>query len=59
VQRRSGGIDYREAIYDVIGEGTVEEVVKMLVDNLPPNCGPAVGGTAEDLLRKNQASSEM
>jgi hypothetical protein len=59
VQRRSGGIDYREAIYDVIGEGTVEEVVKMLVDNLPPNCGPAVGGTAEDLLRKNQSSSEM
>ena len=59
VQRSSRGIDYQEAIYEVIGEGTVEEVVKMLVDSLPPNCGPAVSGTSEDLLRKNQASSEM
>jgi hypothetical protein len=34
---------------EVIGEGSVEEVVAMLVANLPPNCGPAIDGTADDL----------
>jgi hypothetical protein len=35
---------------DVIGEGDAEEVIAMLVANLPPDCGPAVEGTAEDLV---------
>lgn len=34
----------------VIGEGDADEVAAMLVANLPPNCGPAVSGTAEDLM---------
>ena len=34
---------------EVIGEGTAEEVAAMLVAHLPPNCGPAVDGTAKDL----------
>lgn len=32
---------------DVIGEGDVDEVIGMLVANLPPNCGPAIEGTAD------------
>jgi len=35
---------------DVIGEGNVDEVIGMLKSNLPLNCGPAVNGTAENLL---------
>jgi len=58
VRLTSGGIDYNKAIYEVIGEGTAEEVVQMLVDNLPPNCGPAVNGTAEDLAGNKAGSSE-
>lgn len=33
---------------DLIGEGDADEVVAMLVANLPPDCGPAVDGTAEE-----------
>ena len=32
----------------VIGEGNVEQAIEMLISNLPPNCGRAVSGTAED-----------
>ena len=38
----------------VIGEGNAEEVVAMLVANLPPNCGPAIDGTADDLKTEQQ-----
>ena len=34
---------------EVIGEGNLEEALDLLVANLPPNCGPAVMGTADDL----------
>ena len=34
---------------DLIGEGNVDEVIGMLIANLPVDCGPAVDGTAEDL----------
>lgn len=33
----------------MIGEGDASEVVSMLVAHLPPDCGPAVEGTANDL----------
>lgn len=39
---------------EVIGEGTAEEVAAILVANLPPNCGPAVAGTADDLVDEKQ-----
>ncbi|HVV98690.1 MAG TPA: DUF6193 family natural product biosynthesis protein, partial [Planctomycetaceae bacterium] len=32
-----------------IGEGDGAEAVRIVVANLPPNCGPAVAGTADDL----------
>ena len=41
-----------ERMAKVIGEGTAEEVVAMLVAHLPPNCGPAVEGTADDLTEE-------
>jgi hypothetical protein len=40
----------REA--EVIGEGNAEEVIAMVVAHLPPNCGPAVDGTADDLTEE-------
>ena len=39
----------QERMAKVIGDGTAEQVVAMLVAHLPPNCGPAVDGTADDL----------
>lgn len=33
---------------EIIGEGTADQAVEMVVKNLPPNCGPAVNGTADD-----------
>jgi len=39
----------REGVGVPIGEGDADEVVAMLVANLPPNCGPAVDGTEDDL----------
>lgn len=38
-----------ESMGEIIGEGDVNGVVAMLVASLPPNCGPAVDGTAADL----------
>lgn len=35
---------------EFLGEGTVEEVLDIAVKNLPPNCGPAVSGTADDFV---------
>jgi hypothetical protein len=33
-----------------VGESeTVEEAIRLIVENLPPGCGPAVTGTADDL----------
>src|SRR6185503_9104919 len=37
------------AMGETIGEGDVTEAIAMLVSNLPPDCGPAVEGTAKDL----------
>jgi hypothetical protein len=46
-------VEVVERMGEVIGEGSAEEVVAMLVANLPPNCGPAVDGTAEDLAEQS------
>lgn len=35
---------------EFIGEGTVDEVIEMAVRHLPPNCGPAINGTADDFV---------
>jgi hypothetical protein len=32
-----------------VGKGDAESAVQLLIDHLPPNCGPAVKGTADDL----------
>jgi hypothetical protein len=36
------------ASQEVIGEGTVDEVIDIVIKHLPENCGPAVSGTADD-----------
>ena len=33
----------------LLGKGSAEEVIKIVVANLPPNCGPARPGTADEL----------
>lgn len=35
----------------VLGIGNIEEVVSIMIENLPAGCGPAVPGTAEDLAQ--------
>lgn len=40
----------REEASNVLGEGDADEVAAILVANLPPNCGPAVDGTADDFV---------
>jgi hypothetical protein len=37
---------------EIIGEGTAGEAVEMVVKNLPPNCGSAVNGTADDFATR-------
>ncbi len=32
-----------------LGEGDAAEAVELIVKHLPPNCGPAIQGTADDL----------
>jgi hypothetical protein len=53
-KRTYNGSDWMGKVYEVIGEGSAEEVIEMLVMNLPPNCGPAVNGTADDLIRDQE-----
>jgi len=45
--------DGRYSVYmpksqEIIGEGTADEAVEIAVKNLPPKCGAAVNGTADD-----------
>jgi hypothetical protein len=47
-KRTCDGADDLEEGYEVIGEGSAEEVVEMLVMNLPSNCGAAINGTADE-----------
>ncbi len=39
---------YAPASLEIIGEGTIDEVMEILIKHLPLNCGPAVNGTADD-----------
>ncbi len=39
---------YMPISQEIIGEGTADEAVDMVVKNLPQDCGPAVNGTADD-----------
>jgi hypothetical protein len=39
---------YAPSSHEVIGEGTINEVMEILIKHLPPNCGAAVNGTADD-----------
>ncbi len=41
---------YMPVTHEVIGEGTAEQAVEMVINHLPPNCGPAVNGAADDLI---------
>src|SRR5262249_37534363 len=49
---RRGAADPRFRVTDakggLLGEGTAAEAVEWLVQHLPPNCGPAVQGTADE-----------
>lgn len=43
-------IVYMPNSQEIIGEGTVDEVIEMAVRHLPLNCGPGVSGTADDFV---------
>jgi hypothetical protein len=53
-KRTYNGSDWMERVYEVIGEGSAEEVAEMLIMNLPPNCGAAINGTADHLIRDQE-----
>lgn len=38
--------------YDILGEGDADHVIDLILSALPPNCGPAITGTAEDMVPK-------
>ena len=39
---------YAPSSHEIIGEGTIDEVIEIVIKNLPPNCGAAINGTADD-----------
>jgi hypothetical protein len=42
--------EYEVVLEDVVlGRGNAEQAAKLVVAHLPPGCGPAVPGTADDL----------
>jgi hypothetical protein len=41
---------YASGSHEVIGEGTIDEVLEIAIKHLPPNCGAAVNGTADDFV---------
>jgi hypothetical protein len=47
----SGGYQVAGPDGRVLGRGNGEEAAELVVRHLPPGCGPAVAGTAEDLAR--------
>lgn len=50
IEPQGGGIYwvYASNSFEILGKGTVEEAPDILIEHLPPNCGPAVNGTADD-----------
>jgi len=49
VPTKEGQYQVFDASGKVIGRGDAESAVQLLIDHLPPNCGPATKGTADDL----------
>lgn len=41
---------YMQGSLELLGEGTIEEALDIVVKYLPSNCGPAVSGTADDFV---------
>lgn len=41
---------YAPGTFDILGEGSVENALDILINHLPPNYGPAVSGTADDFV---------
>jgi hypothetical protein len=41
---------YAPGSLDIIGEGAIDEVMEIAIKHLPPNCGAAVHGTANDFV---------
>lgn len=54
VKRRHRDKEYQVAEHDILGEGTVEEVLDLLVANLPPWRGPVADGTPENLSNRGR-----
>lgn len=46
---KEGQYEVVSASDKVLGRGNAEEAAELVVANLPPNCGPAVAGTAEEM----------
>ena len=44
-----GRYEVTDALEKVLGRGDAEVAAELVVGNLPPGCGPAVAGTADDL----------
>ncbi|HEX8338854.1 MAG TPA: DUF6193 family natural product biosynthesis protein [Pyrinomonadaceae bacterium] len=49
VKRRHRDREYQVTEHEILGEGTVEEVLDLLVADLPPGRGAAANGTPEDV----------
>ena len=49
VPMTEGEYEVFDASGKVVGRGDAERAVQLLIDHLPPNCGPAIKGTADDL----------
>jgi hypothetical protein len=47
--RRGGGYEVFNPEGQCLGQGDAEAAVRLVVDHLPANCGPAIPGTAEDV----------
>jgi len=39
---------YAPTSFEILGKGNIEEALDILIKHLPPNCGAAVNGTADD-----------
>ena len=39
---------YMPTSFEIFGKGNIEEVLDILIEHLPPNCGAAINGTADD-----------
>lgn len=50
-EQLKAGASVEDAKRIILGRGNAEEAADLVVAHLPPNCGPAVPGTVEDLER--------